>query len=146
VAGFGIKKIYMANGPGSWLSRNVDLAIQCSTQALGNKPGSKPSGFFLWSREPMLATTYRENDMRYWSCLTVAALLIAAPAAAQPASNGGAAPPANTQGQTAAKDAKAATTQPEKTAQPAPQTAKDGSIANYDVNGSNASDAMGGAP
>ena len=94
----------------------------------------------------MLATTLRENDMRYWSCLTVAALLMAAPAATQPASNGGAATPANSQGQAAAKDGKAATTQPAKTDQPAPQTDKDDSIANYDVNGSNASDAMGGTP
>jgi hypothetical protein len=94
----------------------------------------------------MLAFTFRENDMRYWSCLTVAALLMAVPAAAQPASNGGAATPANAQGQTAVKDGKAATTQPAKTDQPAPQTAKDDSITNYDVNGSNASDAMGAAP
>lgn len=84
--------------------------------------------------------------MRHWSCLIVAVLLMAAPATAQPASNGSSGSPADAHGQTTAKDGKAASAQPAKTDQPTPQTAKDDSIANYDVNGSNAADAMGGTP
>lgn len=63
-----------------------------------------------------------------------------APCAAQ--SSGGDSKPAQPQNQTAKAAAPAGKDQV-KPADPAPQAAKDDSISNYDVNGSNASDAMG---
>jgi hypothetical protein len=83
--------------------------------------------------------------MRYWLCLTGAAMLLTAPAAAQPTSNDSKTVSSAPQNQ-AAKDGKAVAAQPAKTPQPAAPAVKDDSIANYDANGSNASDAMGGAP
>ena len=75
-------------------------------------------------------------------------LVLTAPAMAQPASattdSKGASSASQDQ---ATKGGKQPATQPTKASQPAPPTAKDDSIANYDVNGSNASDAMGaGSP
>jgi hypothetical protein len=83
--------------------------------------------------------------MRYWLCFIAAATLLTAPAAAQPASSDSKTASSAPQNQ-AAKDGKTAAAQPAKTPQPAKPAVKDDSIVNYDVNGSNASDAMGGAP
>jgi hypothetical protein len=111
-------------------------------------PGEKLPGFFLlgyaWrdmKEKPMRHLTYRIVVGG-----VLAGLILAAPAEAQPAN---AAPP---QGQ-AAKDNKPPADQASGQSKPAPQgsasanaappAAKDDSIANYDVNGSNASDAMG---
>jgi hypothetical protein len=112
-------------------------------------PGKKLPGFFLLG----YAGNMKEKPMRHLTYRIVvggvlAGLVLAAPAAAQPAN---AAPP---QGQ-AAKDNKPSADPaggPSKppqggaSATPAPPAAKDDSIATYDVNGSNASDAMGTTP
>ena len=88
----------------------------------------------------------KEKPMRHLMYGVLAGLILAAPAEAQPANA------ASPQGQ-AAKDGKSPADQAsgqskpapqgDASANPAPQTAKDDSMANYDVNGSNASDAMG---
>ena len=91
----------------------------------------------------------KEKLMRHLMYGVLAGLILAAPAEAQPAN---AAPP---QGH-AAKDNKPPADQTSGQPKPAPQgsasanaappAAKDDSMANYDVNGSNASDAMGTTP
>jgi hypothetical protein len=85
----------------------------------------------------------KENIMRYPVYGVLAVLVLAAPASAQSSS----AAPDKSAGVNApqsqpARDSKPGQTKPD----PTPQTAKDDSMSNYDVNGSNASDAMGRTP
>ena len=92
----------------------------------------------------------KEKPMRHLMYGVLAGLILAVPVQAQPANNS----TAPLQGQ-AAKDSKSPGDQAGGQAKPpqgngggnsALQAAKDDSMANYDVNGSNASDAMGAAP
>ena len=90
--------------------------------------------------------------MRQFICGISAALLLASPtlvgpaqaqaqSTAQPGASNPAVPPGKSQD---GKSQPVPASPP--AANPVPQTAKDDSIANYDVNGSNASDAMGTTP
>jgi hypothetical protein len=88
----------------------------------------------------------KEKRMRHLMYGVLAGLILAAPAEAQPAN---AAPPQSQtakDGKSPADQAASKPSQGNGSGNPAPQPAKDDSMANYDVNGSNASDAMGTAP
>ena len=105
-------------------------------------PGKKLPGFFLLG----YVGDMKEKPMRHLIYGVLVGLILAAPAAAQPANAPQPQGQAAKDGKSPADQAGAQSKPPQGDASANPAPAKDDSMATYDVNGSNASDAMGRPP